>query len=351
MAIEPQSPRHPKPMKRTWRQKMASDMSRWQFRKLIRYQRQQLHRSQCYEAKVGLHDQLQVIQVKSLEIPPIEFARASGFMGGASGAVEGSIHGGGQSHLAAEQHECNWEEYFDTLHVDRATQTTPRPAATTTSTQVQIDDALHLGGPSTVLGGACWSGSWEPLTQQVRPIGRCVRVSCGVDKAGWPTLGEPGVVIGARGAACRVMLDRCAPESAVWPKSIFQAWIPKPDIFWGPLVTRMLFSAETVSTATQSEPAYEHHGNAMVQTPTGWEQGGCETTSTHRVTREDEIINQYHCGALYTERWITALERRLDGDVPEVKGIREEFEEWDARMCIFRPVDQRDVSIQATSRL
>ena len=62
MAIEPQSPRHPKPMKRTWRQKMASDMSRWQFRKLIRYQRQQLHRSQCYEAKVGLHDQLQVIQ-------------------------------------------------------------------------------------------------------------------------------------------------------------------------------------------------------------------------------------------------------------------------------------------------
>ena len=52
-----------------------------------------------------------------------------------------------------------------------------------------------------------------------------------MDKAGWPIFGEHGVVIGARGMACRVMLDRC----------ILHAWVLKPDSFWSPLVTRELF--------------------------------------------------------------------------------------------------------------
>ena len=55
VATEPQSRRHPKPMEYTWRQKMASAMSRWQFRKFIRRQRQQMHRSECCEVKVGLN--------------------------------------------------------------------------------------------------------------------------------------------------------------------------------------------------------------------------------------------------------------------------------------------------------
>ena len=54
VATEPLGLRHPKPMEYTWGQDaFCYDMSRWQFRRFIRHQRQQLHRSECCEVRAG----------------------------------------------------------------------------------------------------------------------------------------------------------------------------------------------------------------------------------------------------------------------------------------------------------
>ena len=111
----------------------------------------------------------------------------------------------------------------------------------------------------------------------------------------------------------------------------------------------MLFSAETVCTATQPEPTHERHGNAEVQTPTGWEQGGCQATPARRVTRDQP-----------EPPWCP-VHRALDYGAPNAGSVamyqKSQASEKSSRngmlgcVYLFSFADQRDTGIQVASGL
>ena len=64
------------------------------------------------------------------------------------------------------------------------------------------------------------------------------------------------------------------------------------------------------------------------------------------MTERDEIINECQRGFLYMAQDILFLERKIGHNMPEMKELRDTFDEWDRRMSVFRFGKRSDSSTQ-----
>ena len=235
----------------------------------------------------------------------------------------------------------NWLPYFQHCEVDVGTQTAP------TTTQV---------GQTPASATSFLTDSWEPLETQLCAVGLRVRLCHETHSL---PVGERGLVKGGFGLHCQVRFDNYTSGAVVWPIHVFEAWVPHDRTATTSRDTSMKYAAEKVSSATQvggdqsrastSVQASICRRTTGSQTVRGLEQGGCTSYPARRITAMDEVVNQYHRGALYLERYLQAVESSVSGDTIEVVELREFFTDWDRRMSQFKFVKQGDASTQASA--